>query len=1013
MNHVSNIRFNASSLGSTTSISQLGSLTTKDASVSGTALHVLECARRSGVHVDKKMYNAFLNALSRKTVKKHTSTPPRRTQASSFSLKLPPDAAKEKASIPSLGSWHTSESVSEHTAITRESSRVTPSRVPSLGEGPSPPPQRTKTPPRKPQTLSVPPLGEGPHVTVLSVAHSREKEKTTMHLAAGVDKRMHSLHSFMNHKGQWKSLELDLPLRRPPTSSSATVKVQAANSNQQAMGDQKLQTAAPSAELVASKSGVLSLEPFSSPKKASDKLPSSTRKKALIGGPDKNIRVAHLMDDPSLYKKEQPERAPVTGSDELASKLANISEEWKRRQDEEAKRQAEVLEQRQKMAEAMEYKRKLSLKNENWVKRRGLATKVKVKGLTGDLRDVVCGPLEGTALKTYQRLRASRDVSADCYRMLCCRLNRPKHLDMLADVLQEMEGSASSEINKIALRFRAGISLRIATLDRLLQFVDKMEKLKLSPSKNILRVLMRLYVTDNPVSGWQKAVEVYSKYKPLMRDPLCSMELYLLQAMSISIRGAQHQTRKSVILSLHDLLKTKMNEIGKLHHVALIRAYGSVRDSGAAHSILNRYKDIGEVDQTMYTALLPSCDADAIKEITSKLFSEPHPVESNLVASSMMSMTARQYPDEAWKIYRQACSHNEVPMHGAYLGHALVRSLQGAGITKENILETHKVLIRDGFYSHLNLTHMLQLLNQFQLYAESLDAVKHTPRIYWEAANSQALEAYMEAQKKSRGHIDSDIPVKKEALPTESDASPYSEKELLSIEPSKTEDLVTDDSTQLASEQKEKIHSYEQSLIECAKSRNWIQALDLLENLKETNTVLTGHHYNCAISAATTNIEIVDHLHKIMKSRNIPMNATTTNTIINSRLRVQLWEEALVSFEHSPVHLRDVSTYSMALNAISHSDSIWCAAIHVLREMAKHNVRPTTVSYSMALNSVHSHSWTAALAIVQSMSSSKGVELRPAVLSKLTKSLEAHDKGELIPQVTKWLVKGGGKKGNK
>jgi len=148
-------------------------------------------------------------------------------------------------------------------------------------------------------------------------------------------------------------------------------------------------------------------------------------------------------------------------------------------------------------------------------------------------------------------------------------------------------------------------------------------------------------------------------------------------------------------------------------------------------------------------------------------------------------------------------------------------------------------------------------------------------------------------------------------------------------------------------------------------------------------------HYNCLLSAATEDTSVVDTVFDHMRARNVAPNVTTLNSIMNSRIRVNMWERAITVLSALPVELRDVSTYTMALNALSKSEGAqWEGAAALLREMNKRNVKPTTLTYTMGINALHKASWQHAVKLLQQMNSTKGVEVKAASINKVVSALE-------------------------
>ena len=492
--------------------------------------------------------------------------------------------------------------------------------------------------------------------------------------------------------------------------------------------------------------------------------------------------------------------------------------------------------------------------------------------------------------------------------------------------------------------------------------------------------IVRKYFCRQIRAKWEVALEKLNTVKPLLADHFCSLELSLL--LAANTRSMSIDAKKIVAQSLTERVRGSMHVVGTQHQLAAARLMRSTPWTAAG--LAQR----GDATENVYADLIRVSRPEGLQALLEQLGQHGMSQQDPLIASAVMDHKIRN--KSAGEVYNLIQQQRDagVPLMGCHLNCAMRAALS---LRTHEAAATTLKLIKEAPPSNplQKWRTMMPLLFELQMNTEIVELYEQ----YCSIVQSPLVAAT------------SIVPILNSALKS-CNQEPLSQSFAEVV--SSTKDHASEDVTTITTTE---------VMLEYAKSRNWESAINLLKTLPtkvnaSTMPTLTLQ-YNCVLSAAVQEPEIVVSVFDQMKKYAVEQNSTTYNTVMSSLSKSDaMWKQALDIFTVIPPSTKDSSSFLVALSILN-KHSLWEQSVDVFQRMkATPNMsKPPLVVYELAIGCTHRHSWAATIKLFQECIRLHGPQnVKEIVASRVIRSLESGRRTDDVLRVQKELDKAKKKK---
>ena len=670
-----------------------------------------------------------------------------------------------------------------------------------------------------------------------------------------------------------------------------------------------------------------------------------------------------------------------------------LTSRWERRREEEAKEQERLA--------AIEFEREtrrrelqaIRLKNDEWAAQRGALHSAKTPPPSVDQTAyaIAFHPSDDASYQSYLDAKSNKTLTADHVRSLLRRLSSKGKLDNMEKVIGDVGAAAVEGTDAALLHYTLVLQYQTGAYDMALETFQELERKNVHVQRRAVGLALLASVRSDSAAGWQRAMDIFEKYKPITHDPLCLLELNMINALSeANVSGKDIRVKiLELVRKIHARLRDSMNQIGKQHSTALMRAYVKAGDPGTSQSILKSFQAAGEADQVMYTNAIAGCSTEQIKEILATFFEEG--IESDLLGAAMFAFVNRSLVHEAWAAFARASSSDKFEPRGRRLSAALLFSLEGdAEATEDHTRDVHNTLVKCGTYSDRFLQRIMPFLQKFAMDYELVEAMQSMQRVYARAVAPAHIAAYQHAcatvgvdpvdfsqEEKPRKII-----VEKEKVTDRIEAVESEEK---------APEVVKAEEIEEKTEEVLKAADYDDQLMELAKTGDWAGAQALVAEMTKRRIKLSTFQYNCVLTAAREQKAVLDETFERMTAENAKFNSVTINLAMNAYARLGEFDTVWQIFEKAEAALRDATSYHLALSALQRVPDSSEKAIEIVQEMKQRGIRPTQKTLDALLKCTASRSWVHALKALQLAKALKGVTISAAHQAAVLENMESNN----------------------
>ncbi|KNH07410.1 membrane-associated salt-inducible protein [Perkinsela sp. CCAP 1560/4] len=944
-----------------------------------TAVNVFNEAKKSGVDLDFKTYHAIMQSLTTHAWKKDSSGVKIRSKRPIIG-KAP---AVNISSVPSLGLWKPLKARDD------ESKRRSPSS-PSVASADS-------------LALGVAPRAVKPRSLITDLASSQDGAPHTPALFDGSvvlkkptpQRAESSQREFPESStGAAEGLKLHIPgmVKLMQASKERLVGLRPIESVETAPLETSYTTPAPSPEPEAADLSVIDVRgvlriPKDSPVQATEidehpQAPVESRESSvspLHQRPSERHRTSlnleALPDDEPLSLAPEP-AAPVEEIRKVPD-IQELTKQWAKRREEELKENERLavieFEREEKRRRILEVR----TKNAEWAEQRGRMQSAvsTTRQLETVAYKLAFSPHDESAWTTFREAKTGNVLTAEHIRIMLQRLAAHNALDPFARLLGEVQNLPIEGIDSILCYYNLLLEYRTGGFARVIALFAEMESNSNRINRRAVILTMLSAVRCDATGGWQRATELYAKYKPVIHDPLGMMELNVIQSLCMSNMRSSDVRAKALeaVRGVHNHLRSSMNQIGKLHSSALIRAYVKTGDSNTAHSIIKGFQTQGDADQGMYASLVSSCTNENIQDIIATFIDGDEVIEADLLAAVMNTYAARQMVHEAWVTFSRAKAHREFEIRGTRLALAVMQCIEtDEGGSQEHVREAHNVIIQCGAYTDRLIHRIVPYFQQYQMDTSLVEAMQAVHKVYHKNIAPAQIAAYQQvcqSQPEAYDQLEDDAGAARVESTSERESQP----------------ITTGSHVESQSQPEE---NFDEKLMQFAKRGDWQGATSLVSEMTRRRIQLSTFQYNCVLTAAKDHGEMVNGALKHMSDSHVEPNTMTINLALNAYSRLHLSNRAWEVYANSTVAVRDLTTYNLALEALATTQvSAWEESSKILHEIRQRSLRPNQHIFDKAIRNVAPFSWTQGLRICEAAKAVKGVEIRSSYKELLAKAM--------------------------
>lgn len=501
--------------------------------------------------------------------------------------------------------------------------------------------------------------------------------------------------------------------------------------------------------------------------------------------------------------------------------------------------------------------------------------------------------------------------------------------------------------------------------------------------------------------SWEVGLQLNSLLKSRIRDPFCFIEAAIFDGLAQKpFSSEMQQSVSGVIDALSRQLRDQMPELGKHHTLAVARATRRWQGANAAREVVSRFASQPEADEAVMGFLLSVARPEQREQLASEMQS------MSISAADPAVLTGTMISFSKEKDYAAALSalvNAKLSPNFRYTSGLAAATIHLAAVEKSRkaavlAVEAFGACVADKTQKFNVLVPVLYAQNMVDEAVALFD--HHTIDSALLSANSiGCLNMCLKA--KSRKPLSAQLPSTDAAQAAKQSASGGSSNlGAAAVGVSSA----TSTSTQ---QQQHQQHPAVEKMLEFAKSRQWRAALQLLGSLDQTPSTLL---YNCALSAAMDNVGVVEQLLDEMRSRQVPANSTTYNTVMSVYSLNERWDDALAVFSTMEPKARDAGSFSVILAALG-KRGMWTDAMSVLTIAQTEGAAPPSAAvFSLAMQAVHKHSWECSLSIFTDMYRTLGApQIKEIVVSRVMRALEGAGKTREMQMVDD-IIKGKTKK---
>ena len=939
-----------------------------------TAVNVFNETKKSGVHLDFKTYHAIMQSMS---VHRHKKDAP--------GIKLRPKrrqvepAAVNISAVPSLGLWKPVHKPSEAPPKATSVGEVAGPQDLSLGEAPRPlKPQSLITTLREADltqtTQSTPPLfdnvpffrrpaEESPHVVSIEHAFGQGSSSKTENLKLDIPGIVHSIQQAkqrfftLHHEEDTEVLKAAAPRAEPyektsPYESLSVVDISGAQAASSLEAASHATTPAPS------ESRVIDTTFAEKP---------SERHRTSLSIEDLPA------DGPTAAA---PAAEPYLDETPATPDLEELTSQWERRREAEAREQDRLAAIEFEREEKRRQLEALRVKNDEWAEQRGSMHSLAPMqaALDRTAYEIAFHPQDDRAEAAFASAKTSENVSAKHVRAVLRRLSNHHKLDELSSFLSEISTAPIEGVDASLMHYNLILQYQTGGYSQVSEIFSAMERRRAPIHRRCVGLAMLASVRGDSSAGWQRAVEIFESHKPATHDPLCLLELNAINALSeANVRSRDIRLRVLELLrKIHAQLRDSMNQIGKQHSTALIRAYVKAGDAATAQAILKGYQASGEADQTMYANVLSSLSDEAIQEVLGTFLDGREAIEAELVAAAMFAYANRSATHAAWAVLGKARAHKGFIPRGRRLAAAVLHCIEAEGdSTEAHVGIAHRVLAASDAYSDRFFQRMMPYFQRFSMDAALIEAMQSMRKVFQRAVAPAHIAAYQQACEAANVSYSADSGLDTEKAPNGENAENIEKAE-------KTQNFSKLDDSAEKSTFTNLAADFDNKLMHLAKCGDWQGATAIVSEMGARRMRLSTFQYNCVLTAAKEHRAVLDDTLKHMADFHVKANTVTVNLAMHAYSRLRHHDRARHIYEKAEASTRDATTYHLALDACIPSANGWESAIGVFQEMKQRNIKPTQRAFDAVLECTTTGSWEHAFKVMQLAKPAKGVELSNA-----------------------------------
>ncbi|PWV13403.1 hypothetical protein C3747_43g205 [Trypanosoma cruzi] len=487
--------------------------------------------------------------------------------------------------------------------------------------------------------------------------------------------------------------------------------------------------------------------------------------------------------------------------------------------------------------------------------------------------------------------------------------------------------------------------------------------------------------------SWQEAVELVGNSQKRFNDKTGLHELRLLFSASFLDKDAAKSVKEFVSGTL-----AAFERFGKVHKLQLAKMEkGAHRRQMILQLIASNH-----VDEAIYAELLRITPTENIKDVLDEIRKRGLNPEDPAILAAVCWKTFD--PENPQVLFREI--EKQEKKTGIRPAHLLAAvAMARASKTRETLRSTVSIVKKAPiFKARFTLRKLLPLLHENNMQKEIVELADfYKDHVPVATALPQAVAFVNDAlQAEGRPPL-SEQTVSKLQLGDKTSGSGVGSTKATA--PTEATGALTAGS-EISSE----------AMLQCAKDRNWMKALMLINSsfpalAKTADADTLTLFYNCALSASVEKVEVVQSIYSSMKQRGVQVNATTNNAVLSSLMRCGRSQEAIEFYSQTEISARDSNTHSVMLSLYG-KIGMWEEALELIKCARGGSKKLPPMIYTLGINAVHSHSWSATLALFQTLRKEHGdVAIKQAVVDKVVRCLSQNKRTAEIQKLELELAK--------
>ncbi|KAF5223934.1 hypothetical protein ECC02_002829 [Trypanosoma cruzi] len=487
--------------------------------------------------------------------------------------------------------------------------------------------------------------------------------------------------------------------------------------------------------------------------------------------------------------------------------------------------------------------------------------------------------------------------------------------------------------------------------------------------------------------SWQEAVELVGNSQKRFNDKTGLHELRLLFSTSFLDKDAAKSVKEFVSGTL-----TAFERFGKVHKLQLAKM-----EKGAhRRQMILQLITSNHVDEAIYAELLRITPTENIKDVLDEIRKRGLNPEDPAILAAICWKTFD--PENPQVLFREI--EKQEKKTGIRPAHLLAAvAMARASKTRETLRSTVSIVKKAPiFKARFTLRKLLPLLHENNMQKEIVELADfYKDHVPVATALPQAVAFVNDAlQAEGRPPLSEQTVSKLQLGDKTSGLGVGSTK---ATAPTEATGALTAGS-EISSE----------AMLQCAKDRNWMKALMLINSsfpalAKTADADTLTLFYNCALSASVEKVEVVQSIYSSMKQRGVQVNATTNNAVLSSLMRCGRSQEAIEFYSQTEISARDSNTHSVMLSLYG-KIGMWEEALELIKGARGGSKKLSPMTYTLGINAVHSHSWSATLALFQTLRKEHGdVAIKQAVVDKVVRCLSQNKRTVEIQKLELELAK--------